>query len=261
MRSLFSNLLSAVSKRLSTHRKLPRKSRQRRLFAEALETRKVFSVGIPEIYISEIQDDPLFGSRDTDQYVELRGTANSTLPAGTYFVVLEGWGAVPGGPGYLHSVIDLSNLSFGANGFLTITQLGSPYQVDPQSTRLVSNSTGFAGLPDGRWSDDSTLSDRLSFISGTQSFMLIAASVMPDAGEDYDQNDDGNLDHGADLWTIYDSVAMMGSSSPGWSYGRITFSENTTNHRYPAGSVYIVQEGIGYVDGRTADPVVCGVSG
>ena len=225
MRSLFSNLLSAVSKSLSNHRKQPRKSRQRRLFAEVLETRKVFAVGIPEIYISEIQDDPLFGNRDTDQYVELRGAANSTLPAGTYFVVLEGWGAVPGGPGYLHSVIDLSNLSFGANGFLTITQLGSPYQVDPQSTRLVSNSTGFAGLPDGRWSDASDLSDRFSFISGTQSFLIVSATSKPTPGNDYDLNDDGNLDNGADSWNTYDSVAMMGyTPSPGWSYGRITFS-------------------------------------
>jgi hypothetical protein len=267
MRSLFSNLLSAVSKSLSTLRKEPRKSRQRRLFAEALETRKVFAVGIPEIYISEIQDDPLFGNRDTDQYVELRGAANSTLPAGTYFVVLEGWGAVPGGPGYLHSVIDLSNLSFGANGFLTITQLASPYQVDPQSTRLVSNSTGFAGLPDGRWSDASDLSDRFSFISGTQSFLIVSATSKPTPGNDYDLNDDGNLDNGADSWNTYDSVAMMGyTPSPGWSYGRITFSHLTTNHRYPAGSLYTVQENIGYVGrigsstGYAANDWVCGTT-
>lgn len=242
----FSKTLASLKCKLTPRSKAVR-SRRRRLFAEALESRKVFAVGIPEIYISEIQDDPLFGNRDTDQYVELRGVPNSTIPDGTYFAVVEGWGAVPGGPGYLHSVIDLSNLTFGSNGFLTVTQFGSPYQVDPLSARLASTATGFAGLPGGRWSDASTLSDRLSFISGTQSFLLIGASTKPTPGDDYDLNDDGSLDNGAGSWTTYDSVAMMGfTPSPGWSYGRITFSHFNTDHKYPAGSVYIAQENIGY---------------
>ncbi|MFM8573640.1 MAG: cadherin domain-containing protein [Pirellula sp.] len=226
----------------------------------------MLAYSIPEMYISEIQDDPLFGDRDTDQYVELRGAPNSTIPDGTFFVVVEGWGAVPGGPGYVHSVIDLSNLKFGANGFLTVTQLGSPYQVDSQSTRLTSSTVGFSGLPDGRWNDASSLSDRFSFISGSQSFLLIGAGSKPVSGDDYDLNDDGTLDNGAALWTTYDSVAMMGFSSPGWSYGRITFSHNTVDHRYPAGSVYTVQENIGYVarigssTGYAASDWVCGTT-
>ena len=266
MRFFLSNPLSSLVKKF--HRK-PKQtiSRRRRLFAELLETRKVFAVGIPEIYISEIQDDPLFGNRDIDQYVELRGTPNSTIPSGTYFAVVEGWGAVPGGPGYLHSLIDVSNLTFGANGFLTITQFASPYQVDSQSTRLTSNAVGFSGLPDGRWSDASDLSDRFSFISGTQSFLVITSPSKPNPTTDYDVNDDGTLDNGADLWTIYDSVAMMGfTPTPGWSYGRITYSHFTTDHKYPAGSLYTVQENIGYVarigssTGYGANDWVCGTT-
>ena len=225
------------------------------------------AVGAASMYISEIQDDPLFGNSDTDQYVELRGAPNSSIPNGTYFAVLESWGAVPGGTGYLHSLIDVSNLTFGANGFLTVTQAGSPYQVDSLSTRLSSTTTAFSGLPNGRWSDASSISDRFSHVSGSQSFLLIGAASKPVPGSDYDANDDGALDSGAESWTIYDSVAMMGfTPTPGWSYGRITFSHLTTNHNYPAGTAYTVQENIGYVarlgnsTGYSTDDWVCGTT-
>ena len=271
MRNSFSIRLSALAKKLFDSQRKSKnrqesKARRRRPLVEALESRKVLAFGVPAMFISEIQDDPLFGDRDKDQYVELRGAPNSTIPDGTYFAVVEGWGAVSGGPGHLHSLIDLSNLTFGANGFLTVTQFDSPYQVDPLSTRLASTSTGFAGLPEGRWTDSWSQSDRLSFISGSQSFLLIGASNKPIAGRDYDLNDDGSLDNGADAWTTYDSVAMMGFSSPGWSYGRITFSHLTTDHQYPAGSNYTVQENIGYVarlgssTGYATEEWVCGTT-
>ncbi len=261
-----SSALSSLAQRLYRKRKQP-KSRQRRLFAEALEARRVMAVGAASMYISEIQDDPLFGNSDTDQYVELRGAPNSAIPNGTYFAVLESWGAVPGGTGYLHSLIDVSNLTFGANGFLTVTQAGSPYQVDSLSTRLSSTTTAFSGLPNGRWSDASSISDRFSHVSGSQSFLLIGATSKPIPGSDYDANDDGALDSGAGSWTIYDSVAMMGfTPTPGWSYGRITFSHLTTNHNYPTGTAYTVQENIGYVarlgssPGYSTNDWVCGTT-
>ncbi len=216
----------------------------RKLTVEVLEARKVFA----GMLISEIQEDPLFGNRDADQYIELQGIPNATVPAGTYFAALESWGAVPGGPGYLHSVIDLSNLTFGSNGFLTITQFGSPYQVDPASARLMSTSNAFAGLPDGRWSDASAISDRLAHVGGSLSFLLITSASKPVPGTDYDSNDDGTLDGTAASWTTHDSVAMLGyTPSPGWSYGRISFSHFTTDHRVAPGSVLVVQENVGYV--------------
>ena len=241
------------------------KKAKRKLLVEQLEARRLLA----GMYISEIQSNPLFGNADTDQYVELRGTPNATIPTGTYFVAIEGWGAVPGGPGYLHSMIDLSNLTFGANGFLTVTQFGNPYQIDPQSARLVSTSTAFSGLPDGRWSDASTISDRFSHVaSASLNFMLIVTPDKPVPGVDYDVEDDGQLDSSTtSSWTILDSVAMMGyTPTPGWSYSGITFSSLTTNHRVPAGTVSIVQEGVGYVarigssTGYSADDWVGGTS-
>jgi len=198
-------------------------------------------------YISEVQYDVLFSPDDIDQYVELRGEPNASLPSGTYFVTIEGWGAYPGGPGYIHSLIEVSNLSFGSNGFLTILQAGHTYQVDPASTRLTGTGVGFSGLPDNRWTDASTISDRLAHASGSLTFLLIQTSTKPVVGSDADVDDNGTFDGPAAAWTILDSVSLMGFSSPGRSYGRITFSELTTNHNYPAGTLYTVLENVGYV--------------
>ncbi|MFO0011572.1 MAG: cadherin domain-containing protein [Planctomycetota bacterium] len=217
--------------------------RKRRFGFEPLEPRRLLAA-----YISEVLYDTLFGNEDTDQYIELRGQPNATIPSGTYFATIEGWGAVPGGPGYLHSLIDVSNLTFGSNGFLTILQSGHTFQVDATSTRLTSTSIGFSGLPNNRWSDASTISDRLSHVSSSVTFLLIQTTTKPVPGSDADANDDGLLDGPAALWTIHDSVAMMGfTPTPGWSYGRITYSSLTTNHNYPADTIFTVQEQCGYV--------------
>ncbi len=241
--ALRSQLLKKTAKTISSTRKSSRSAR-RKLILESLEARKVFA----GMLISEIQEDPLFGNRDTDQYIELRGTPNATIPDGTYFATLESWGAVPGGPGYLHSIIDVSNLSFGSNGFLTITQAASPYQVNAQSSRLSSTSNAFAGLPDNRWSDASTISDRLAHVGGSLSFLLITSPTKPTPATDYDLNDDGTLDNGAASWIIHDSVAMLGfTPSPCWSYGRISFSHFNADQRVAPGTVLVVQENVGYV--------------
>ncbi|MFN6127405.1 MAG: cadherin domain-containing protein [Planctomycetota bacterium] len=219
-----------------------RRLSKRRFALEPLEVRAMLAA-----YISEVQYDTLFGNDDIDQYVELRGQPNATIPNGTYFATVEGWGAYPGGPGYIHSLIDVSNLSFGSNGFLTILQAGHTYQVDPASTRLTGTGVGFSGLPNNRWTDASTISDRLAHVSGSVTFLLIQTSVKPVVGSDADANDDGLFDGPAASWTILDSVSLMGFSSPGWSYGRITFSELTTNHNYPPGTLYTVVDNVGYV--------------
>jgi len=213
------------------------------LGVELLEERRVLAS-----YISEVQYSPLFGNNDIDQYIELRGEPNALIPNGTYFATIESWGAYPGGPGYIHSLIDVSNLTFGSNGFLTILEAGNTYQVDPQSTKLVGTGVAFSGLPNNRWTDASTISDRLAHVSSSLSFLLIQTAVKPSVGTDIDVDDNGVLDGPAASWTIHDAVAMMGyTPTPGWSYGRITYSELTTNHNYAPGTLYTVQERCGYV--------------
>jgi hypothetical protein len=256
--------MSAPRRRDQQRKKLVRISnrlRKRRFAIEPLETRAMLAT-----YISEVQYDVLFEDDNIDQYVELRGQPNAAIPNGTYFATIEGWGAYPGGPGYIHSLIDVSNLNFGSNGFLTILQAGHTYQVDPASTRLTGTGVGFSGLPDNRWTDASTISDRLAHVSGSVTFLLIQTPTKPLVGSDADANDDGLFDGPAGSWTILDSVSLMGFSSPGWSYGRITFSELTTNHNYPPGTLYTVVDNVGYVarigssTGYGAEDWVCGMT-
>ncbi|MFN7737451.1 MAG: cadherin domain-containing protein [Pirellula sp.] len=235
-------------------------SARRRLSVESLEDRRVLAA-----YISEVQYSPLFGNNDIDQYVELRGEPNGQIPNGTYFATIESWGAYPGGPGYIHSLIDVSNLTFGSNGFLTILEAGNTYQVDPASTKLVGTGVAFSGLPNNRWTDASTISDRLAHVSSSLSFLLIQTTIKPIVGSDIDVDDNGVLDGPAATWTVHDAVAMMGyTPTPGWSYGRITYSELTTNHNYAAGTFYTVQERCGYVarignsTGYALEDWVCG---
>ncbi|MEQ1824648.1 MAG: cadherin repeat domain-containing protein, partial [Pirellula sp.] len=216
--------------------------RLRQLRFETMEQRRVLASVISEVHIN-----PLFGNRDTDQYIELRGTPNSIIPAKTYFVVLEGWGAVPGGMGYIHSSIDLSGLAFGSNGFLVIAQSANPYQFDFSSNRIISTAPGFSGLPNNRWSDASTLSDRLAFIFGSATFMLIEAPQAPAPAGDADANDDGGLDGAAASWNVIDSVGLLNTTAtPSRSYGKITFSQEP-NYLAPPSTHLIDTDGGGYV--------------
>ena len=219
-----------------------RSTSRRRLGVERLESRRVLASLISEVHV-----EPLFGNHDTDQFIELRGAPGATLPSGSYFVTVEGWGAVPGGPGYIHSVIDVSGLSFGGNGFLVIAQSGHPYQIDPTSTSVVSTAAGFSGLPGNRWSDASTLSDRLAFIYGTGTFMLIETATKPVPASDIDANDDGVLDGAAASWNVLDSVGLLRSTAGvARSYGKITFSQEP-NYLHPSNTLLIDTDGGGYV--------------
>ena len=221
------SLLNKNPKRLGSRRK------RNRLGFESLESRRVLAA-----YISEIHAAPLFGNVDNDQYVELRGEPNAELPQGTYFVTLDGWS----NPGQIESVIDLSGLRFGNNGFLVVSQFENPYQIDSAATSLKSSAAGFSGLPGNRWSDNSTLSDRLTFIFGCATFMLVQAPSKPIPGTDVDQNNDGVRDGASIPWNELDSVGLLNSTAGvGVSYGKITFSENTS-YTVPAGTSLIKTE-------------------
>jgi hypothetical protein len=220
---------------------------RKHLHFESLESRRVLASVISEVHV-----EPLLGNHDTDQYIELRGTPNTSLPSGSYFVTLEGSGAAPGGMGYIHSAIDVSGLTFGSNGFLVIAQLGNSYSIDASATLVASTATGFSGLPNNRWSDASTSSDRLApdFVSGT--FLLFETAVAPAPGSDADTDDDGILDGVATNWSVVDAVGLLNTTStPSRSYGKITFSEEP-NYLAPSGSRLIDTDGGGYV-GRLGD--------
>ena len=213
-------------------------TRQRRLTCESLEQRRVLASVISEIFAT---------NNDTDQYFELRGTPGSTIANGTYFTVVEGWGAVPGGRGYIHSVVDLSGLTFGSNGFLVVAPFNHPHQIDANSASLISTSTGFSGLPSNRWSDASTISDRFAHVFIAANFLLVQTSMKPVPGADIDADDNGSIDGLAAGWSIVDSVGLLGrTATPATSYGKITFAEDAAV-TYPANTSLVITERGGYV--------------
>jgi hypothetical protein len=212
--------------------------RSRRLTCESLEQRRVLASVISEVFAA---------NNDTNQYVEFRGTPDATIADGTYFTVIEGWGAVPGGRGYIHSVIDLSGLTFGSNGFLVVAQLGHPHQINSSSASLVSTTAGFSGLPGNRWSDASTISDRFAHVFIAGNFLLVQASARPVPGTDIDADDNGTIDGVAAGWTVIDSVGLLGrTATPATSYGKITFAEDAAVTVPPNTSLVITERG-GYV--------------
>ncbi|WP_298546021.1 T9SS type A sorting domain-containing protein [uncultured Aquimarina sp.] len=71
---------------------------------------------------SSIQDF-LYDTDETLEYFEFRGPADGVIPNGTYFITIDGDGDdsdVGNNIGLVREVIDLSGLSFGSNGILSI---------------------------------------------------------------------------------------------------------------------------------------------
>ena len=56
--------------------------------------------------INELLVDPLFGDRDVDQLLEIRGAPNGTLNSNTYFVIVDEENLERG---VIHGIFDLSN--------------------------------------------------------------------------------------------------------------------------------------------------------
>ncbi len=79
-------------------------------------------------FINEVLFNPT-GTDAPNEYIEFRGPANAAIPAGTYFVAIEGDGT-PDNPGDVQTIINLSGLTFGSNGFLVLLQNGEGYTTD-----------------------------------------------------------------------------------------------------------------------------------
>lgn len=149
-----------------------------------------------QVFINEVS---LKFNSTTEQYIELRGTANNNLPNNTYFVVLEAFANNAGRTKY---VFDLNGLSFGSNGFLLLLQDSNPFSGHIDAGSTIATPTSGVG-----WGDlGSGASDFISL--GTQSLLLIQSATAPVLGNDYDANNDGFLDGDASGWTILDGFGF-----------------------------------------------------
>ncbi|QDT12098.1 cadherin domain-containing protein [Planctomycetes bacterium K23_9] len=188
------------------------------------------------MFINELVIAPEFESRDTHQAIELRGEPNSTIPANTYFVLVKENQSIAGDQfetGHVQGVFDLSNLTFGANGFLVMLPQGSPYSVHPQSTVLQSNATGFSGLPGDIYTDDDPNSGTISKAIGSTGYFLVQSDIPPVVGADVDTDDDGFADPGGvmDDWMVHDSIALHPFVGRGdQTYADIVFVDQGTGN-------------------------------
>lgn len=207
------------------------------------------------MFISELLIDPLFGSRPTEQLIELRGDPNAVIPEGTYLVVVEEGGFRRG---EVDAVFDLGNLAYGSNGFLVILTGGSPHVVHPNASVIQSSTLGFGGLPGDIFSSSSPIS---STIDGFENgFFLIQSDVAPMIDDDIDTDDDGFADQGGAFfdWDVIDSIGLHTFSNSNGTFADILFKGNFNNVEptinVPDGVEVIFTEGEGYA-ARLGDSV------
>lgn len=187
----------------------------------------------------------------TDQVIELRGQPGGRLNPNTYFVSVDEFDL---SQGEITGVFDLSDQSFGVNGFLTLLQQNSPHQVHPDSAVLRAGGPGFTGLLGATFD---------SFTPFGAGYFLIETDVPPLIGDDVDSDDDGLLDASGipGGWTILDSLSLqpfLGSQAYGQAYGRILLTESSSfdpNLRTVApGTPIVIGNSYGYA-ARVGDSV------
>src|SRR6266496_609613 len=176
-----------------------------------------------DLLINEILFNPPLGD-STNEYIELRGTPNSLLPAGTYLLNVEG--DANGNPGTIQDLFDLSGLRVGQNGYLVLLQKNHRYTPNSLATVVTNSDHG-----DG-WGSGSSSSMRHRGEGGQTelenpscTFLLVQTPNPPSIGDDLDQDDDGELDSFVTSeMLILDAVGVLDSDGAGdMAYGRINF--------------------------------------
>jgi hypothetical protein len=210
------------------------------------DTVSITVIPLTTMYINEVLFNPP-GTDAPNEYIELRGTPSSVIPAGTYFVAIEGDAA--DNPGDVQTIINLSGLTFGSNGFLVLLQNGNTYTTAAGATVVTSTSTGFGGLPGGIWSADGGATD---IEDSSASFMLIQTGTAPALTDDIDSNDDG-LTNGSVFagWSVRDSINVMNGSANARAYGAFGY-RNVAGSGTSLGAEVIVNFIPSYV-GRVCD--------
>jgi len=202
------------------------------------------------IYINEL----MFNPPDTDapnEYIELRGTPNATIPAGTYFVGIEGDAASLGD---VQNVFNLSGFRFGTNGILVLLQKGSTYTPAAGSAVYINTGSG-AGWGSGASSSVGHSGDNggTDIENASATYMIIRAAVAPSLSDDIDTiggtQGDGTPDGPVFAsWTIMDSVGVLDNSAAGdFSYAALTFANSAGGGTAVSGTVVPVAFTAGYL--------------
>ncbi|WP_146106920.1 T9SS type A sorting domain-containing protein [Polaribacter porphyrae] len=179
------------------------------------------------IYINKLIASPS-GSDLTNEYIEIRGTANAVIPSDLYFITIEGDGN-SSSRGKVSEAILLGDgtRTFGANGILAIITnytdtddnsfTASPYKsvISSDATVIEIALTG----TDVTSSSSSAVATKTpdigydgNLIDATATYMLVTASSNPKGvridGTSDSSDADGNINASGDhtSWMLYDSV-------------------------------------------------------
>ena len=181
-----------------------------------------------ELWINEILFNPPGTPDSPNEYIELRGTPNLVLPAGTFLVCVEG--DTNSNPGTIQNIFDLSGKSVGGNGFLVLLQKTNSYAFSPNATVLVNTDSG-SGWGSGSSSSIGHRgeSGQTEFENGSCTFFLIQTTNVPVIGVDIDADNNGVPDGSAFAsWTILDSIGVLDNDGLGdIAYGAVNFRRNT----------------------------------
>lgn len=215
------------------------------------------------IYISELQynprEEPL-----KNEYLEFRGPAGQTIDQGIYFVAVEGDRGE--NEGRVQTIFNLGGLAFGSNGYLVLLQQGSPYNPVAGASVVSSTALGWTGLPDGRYSSESTIREPQQIENAAVTFFLISTSTPPTIGNDIDPENDGTANGSVyNGWAVLDSVGITDASGGDTglgdtAYGRINFLNRRGAGRVPAGSTAVVSDSTMQYVGRTSENTGYGVN-
>ena len=202
-----------------------------------------------QLFINEILFNPP-GTDTPNEYIELRGPPNAVLPAGTYFVAVNG--DAGSGPGSPQNIFDLSGQAVGGNGFLVLLQKGTPYAANSNATILVNTNGAGWGSGAGSSLGHRGAGGQTELQNASVTFFLIQTTNPPAFSDDIDPGNTG-VPHGPvwDGWTVLDSVGVLDNDGAGdFAYGAINFRRNAGASA--TGTVVPVGYTPGYV-GRTTN--------
>jgi hypothetical protein len=209
------------------------------------------------IYINKLIASPS-GSDLTNEYIEIRGTANAVVPADLYLISIEGDGN-SSSRGKVSEAISLGDgtRTFGANGMLVVITnytdsddnsfTPSPYLsiISSDATVIEIALTGTDVTSSSSSAVDTQVPDigyDGNLIDATATYMLVSASSDPKGlridgtSDSSDANGVINATGDHTSWTLYDSISYMddddvdSGENGEFGYGQIIYAQQSNLH-------------------------------
>src|SRR6185436_17911495 len=199
-------------------------------------------------WISEILFNPPGTVDAPNEYVEIRGTPNSVVPAGTYLISIEG--NTNGNTGTIQNVFDLSGRAIGGNGFLVLLQNSNTFAPHMHASVVVNtNGPGWGHGSSSTVGHRGRTSTRTDIENPSITFLLIQSSLAPVNGDDIDEDNDGFPESPVfSTWNVLDGVGILDNGGRGdVAYGPINFRRNVDSTVLPGSTVVSINFTADYV--------------